>query len=60
MERVGIILTNMNDLEELFWETVEKGVGAETITEKLREKIQIARLIGIALRHGFAWAEDGS
>ncbi len=49
--------SNHEQLEQLFWTVFEDEIGAGTITAEDRERIQLARLVGIALRHGFTWDE---
>jgi len=48
-------LNDHEQLEKLFWTTFEDEVGTGIITVEMREKIRTARLVGIALRYGFAW-----
>ena len=48
---------NCDALRALFWQTFELAAGGFSPDEKL--VIQIARLAGLFLRYGFAWANGG-
>ncbi|KZF23718.1 hypothetical protein L228DRAFT_238245 [Xylona heveae TC161] len=47
--------SNHEQLRKLFWKTFESEVGTEDVTTELKEKMELARLMGIALRYGFVW-----
>ncbi|KLO08911.1 hypothetical protein SCHPADRAFT_908233 [Schizopora paradoxa] len=47
---------NQQDLRDLFWETMYKEMGG--VTEGQKKLIDVSRLIGMFLEHGFEW-KDG-
>ncbi|KAJ9652598.1 hypothetical protein H2198_008167 [Neophaeococcomyces mojaviensis] len=46
---------NHKEMEDLFWTTFVDEVGAGRIMQEDKERIKLARLVGIALRYGFEW-----
>lgn len=50
--------SNHQQLIALFWAVFEDEVGAGRVTTDDKERIRLARLVGIALRYGFQW--DGA
>lgn len=44
-------------LRDLFWQTFEAAIGG--ISGDNKQTIQIARIAGLFLRYGFAWADGG-
>lgn len=46
-----------HSLRDLFWQTFETDVGG--VSEEDKQSVQIARMAGLFLRYGFAWADGG-
>ncbi|KAI0650000.1 hypothetical protein C8Q79DRAFT_997949 [Trametes meyenii] len=47
---------NQQELRDMFWEVFYKAVG--DISQKQKELIEVARLVGLFLDNGFMWADD--